>query len=367
MCIRDRLSTAQWNPAGTTSRSYTDEWAFRINLALAWGYDWLYDELNEAERAQVREALLVRTRETADHIVKHANIHLFPFDSHAVRAVSAVLIPASIALLDDEPEAREWLDYSIEFLFTVYSPWGDSDGGWAEGPHYWMTGMAYLIDAANLLKSFSGIDLYQRPFFQNTGDFPLYTKAPDTRRATFGDDSTMGDLPCLKIGYNLRQYAGVTGNGAYTWYLDELKRNDPGTEMAFYNYGWWDLNFDELVYQHDYGTVAASSPSELPIMRWFKGIGWVAIQHKMDVPDEHIQFVFKSSPFGSISHSHGDQNAFCLAGFGEDLAIQSGYYVAFNSSMHQKWRRQTHSKNACLLYTSPSPRDATLSRMPSSA
>ena len=37
------LSTAQWNPAGTTSRSYTDEWAFRINLALAWGYDWLYD------------------------------------------------------------------------------------------------------------------------------------------------------------------------------------------------------------------------------------------------------------------------------------------------------------------------------------
>ena len=343
------LSTAEWNPAGTTSRSYTDEWAFRINLALAWGYDWLYDELNEAERAQVREALLVRTRETADHIIKHANIHLFPFDSHAVRAVSAVLIPASIALLDDEPEAREWLDYSIEFLFTVYSPWGDSDGGWAEGPHYWMTGMAYLIDAANLLKSFSGIDLYQRPFFQNTGDFPLYTKAPDTRRATFGDDSTMGDLPCLKIGYNLRQYAGVTGNGAYTWYLDELKRNDPGTEMAFYNYGWWDLNFDELVYQHDYGTVAASSPSELPTMRWFKGIGWVAIQHKMDVPDEHIQFVFKSSPFGSISHSHGDQNAFCLAGFGEDLAIQSGYYVAFNSSMHQKWRRQTHSKNAILI------------------
>ena len=343
------LSTAQWNPAGTTSRSYTDEWAFRINLALAWGYDWLYDELNDTERTQVREALLVRTRETADHIIKHANIHLFPFDSHAVRAVSAVLIPASIALLDDEPEAREWLDYSIEFLFTVYSPWGDSDGGWAEGPHYWMTGMAYLIDAANLLKSFSGIDLYQRPFFQNTGDFPLYTKAPDTRRATFGDDSTMGDLPCLKIGYNLRQYAGVTGNGAYTWYLDELKRNDPGTEMAFYNYGWWDLNFDELVYQHDYGTVAASSPSELPTMRWFKGIGWVTIQHKMDVPDEHIQFVFKSSPFGSISHSHGDQNAFCLAGFGEDLAIQSGYYVAFNSSMHQKWRRQTHSKNAILI------------------
>ncbi|MEL6677205.1 MAG: DUF4962 domain-containing protein [Pseudomonadota bacterium] len=343
------LEAASWNPSGTTSRGYTDEWAFRVNLALAWGYDWLHDRLTDEERAVVRAALHARTKETADHIIRHANIHLFPFDSHAVRAVSAVLIPASIALLDEVEEARGWLDYSVEFLSTVYSPWGDADGGWAEGPHYWMTGMAYLIDAANLLKSFSGYDLYRRPFFQRTGDFPLYTKAPDTRRATFGDDSTMGDLPCLKIGYNLRQYAGVTGQGAYAWYHEEVKRNDPGTEMAFYNWGWWDFRFDEMVFLHDFGEVPATSPSALPRLRWFKGIGWVAIQHRMDAPDEHIQFVMKSSPFGSISHSHGDQNAFCLAGFGEDLAIQSGHYVAFNSTMHQNWRRQTRSKNAVLI------------------
>ncbi|MFK7860803.1 MAG: DUF4962 domain-containing protein [Granulosicoccus sp.] len=343
------LETASWNPAGTTSRSYTDEWAFRVNGALAWGYDWLYDELSTEERTLVRAALLARTRETADHIIKHANIHLFPFDSHAVRAVSAVLIPAAIAMLDDEPEAEDWLNYAIEFLATVYSPWGDAQGGWAEGPHYWMTGMAYLIDAANLLKGYTGIDLYQRPFFQATGDFPLFTKAPNTRRATFGDDSTMGDLPSLKIGYNLRQFAGVTGNGAYQWYYDEIKRNDTGTEMAFYNYGWWDLNFDELAYRTDFPIVEARPPAGDDTLRWFEGIGWAAIQVDMADPDKHIQFVMKSSKFGSISHSHGDQNAFCLAGFGEDLAIQSGYYVAFNSTMHQNWRRQTRSKNAILI------------------
>ena len=343
------METASWNPSGTTSRSYTDEWAFRVNGALAWGYDWLYDELSPEERDTVRTALLVRTRETADHIIKHANIHLFPFDSHAVRAVSAVLIPAAIALLDDEPEAEDWLHYAIEFLSTVYSPWGDAQGGWAEGPHYWMTGMAYLIDAVNLLKGYTAIDLYQRPFFQNTGDFPLFTKAPDTRRATFGDDSTMGDLPSLKIGYNLRQFAGVTGNGAYQWYYDEIKRNDPGTEMAFYNYGWWDLNFDELAYRTDFPVIEAKASAPNDTLRWFKGVGWAAIQTNMTEPSEHIQFVMKSSKFGSISHSHGDQNAFCLAGFGEDLAIQSGHYVAFNSTMHQNWRRQTRSKNAILI------------------
>ena len=343
------LEVASWDPMGVTSRAYTDEWAYRVCNALAWGYDWLHDQLSEEERTIVRAALLERTRDIAEHAILNAKIHLFPYDSHAVRSVSLVIVPACIALLgdDEDDEARDWLNYCIEFLSTVYSPWGDSDGGWAEGTHYWMMGIAYLIDAANRLKSYMGLDLYKRPFFQNTGDFPLYCKAPNTRRATMGDDSTMGDLPCVKTGLNLRQFAGATGNGAYQWYCDENLRTNPGTEMAFYNWGWWDTNFDELVFQTDFPVVPATPPESG--LRHFKGVGWVGVQHAMDNPDSHVHFVFKSSQFGSISHSHGDQNSFCMSAFGEDMAIQSGHYVAFNSSMHQSWRRQTRSKNAILI------------------
>ena len=343
------LETAGWDPMGVTSRAYTDEWAYRVCNALAWGYDWLHQDLSEDERAIVRTALLERTRDIAEHAILNAKIHLFPYDSHAVRSVSLVIVPACIALLgdDENDDARDWLNYSIEFLSTVYSPWGDSDGGWAEGTHYWMMGIAYLIDSANRLKSYIGLDLYKRPFFQNTGDFPLFCKAPNTRRATMGDDSTMGDLPCVKTGLNLRQFAGATGNGAYQWYCDENLRTNPGTEMAFYNWGWWDTNFDELVFQTDFPVVEATPP--VSGLRHFKGIGWVGVQHAMDDPDSHIHFVFKSSQFGSISHSHGDQNSFCMSAFGEDMAIQSGHYVEFNSSMHRTWRRQTRSKNAILI------------------
>lgn len=343
------LEAASWDPMGVTSRAYTDEWAYRVCNALAWGYDWLYDDLSEEERATVRAALLERTRDIAEHAILNAKIHLFPYDSHAVRSVSLCIVPCCIALLgdDEDDEARDWLNYSIEFLMTVYSPWGDADGGWAEGTNYWMMGIAYLIDAANRLKSYTGIDLYKRPFLQNTGDFPLYCKAPNTRRSTFGDDSTQGDLPAIKTGLNMRQFAGVTGKGEYQWYADENLATNPGTEMAFYNWGWWDTNFDELVYQTDFPMVEATPPKGG--LRHFKGIGWVGAQHAMDDPDNHIQFVFKSSRFGSVSHSHGDQNAFCMAAYGEDMAIQSGYYVAFNSSMHRNWRRQTRSKNAILI------------------
>lgn len=343
------LEVASWDPRGVTSRAYTDEWAYRVTNALAWGFDWLYDTLSDEERDKVRDVLLERTRDIAEHAIVNAKIHLFPYDSHAVRSVSLTLIPACIALLgeDEDDEVRDWLNYFVEFLFTVYSPWGDEDGGWAEGTNYWMMGMAYLIDAANRLKSFAGLDLYKRPFFKNTGDFPLYCKAPNTRRATFGDDSTQGELPCIKTGLNMRQFAGVTGRGEYQWYCEENLRLNPGTEMAFYNWGWWDTNFDEMTFRTDFPEIPATPPKGG--MRHFKGIGWVGIQHAMDDSENHIQFVFKSSSFGSISHSHGDQNAFCLAAFGEDLAIQSGHYVAFNSSMHRQWRRQTRSKNAILI------------------
>ncbi len=157
----------------------------------------------------------------------------------------------------------------------------------------------------------------------------------------------MGDLPCIKTGLNTRQFGGETGNGAYQWYYEELERLNPGTEKAFYNWGWWDTNFDDLVYHSSCEPVAATAPENG--FRHFKGIGWVGVQHEMADPDKNIQLVFKSSPFGSISHSHGDQNAFCMAAFGEDMAIQSGHYVAFNSTMHRQWRRQTRSKNAILI------------------
>ena len=343
------LHTARFDVNGPTSRAYNDEAAFRIAAALAWGYDWLYNDLQEDERMEVRAALATRLEEVAAHVIDHARIHLFPYDSHAVRSVASVMVPACIALLGEHPRAQEWLDFSIDYYDTLYSPWGGKDGGWAEGPHYWTTAMAYLIDAGNLLRKFAKHDIYGRPFFQKTGEFPLYTKAPDTTRSCFGDDSTLGDLPSLKVGYNIRHFAAVTGDGHLQWYFDQICRLAKGTEGEFYNYGWWSFAFDELQYQHDWPAVKAVEPRDLPLMRHFADVGWVAIQRQMHDPDEHLQFGTKCSQYGSISHSHGDQGAFLLFAYGEELAIQSGYYIGFGTTMHRNWRRLTKSKNAILI------------------
>ncbi|MDQ1913096.1 DUF4962 domain-containing protein [Paenibacillus sp. GD4] len=345
------LHVCSWNDEGTTSRDYNDEAAFRIAGALAWGYDWLHDYLSAEEREEVGKHLLRRTEQVAFHVIERSKIHHVPFDSHAVRSLSSVLVPCCIAMLGEKTEAQAWLDYTLEYYAGLYSPWGGADGGWAEGPMYWTTGMAFVTEAMNLLKKYTGIDFYKRPFFSKTGDFPLYCFSPDTIRASFGDQSTLGDPVSLKTGFNIRQFAGVTGNGLYQWYFEKVKATDTDSELKFYNYGWWDFRFDEMVYRHDYPEVTAEEPTadSISSVKWFRDIDWVAFHANMHDPDRHVMLLTKSSKYGSISHSHGDQNGFLLHAYGEPLAIESGYYVAFGSTMHMQWRKQTRSTNNILI------------------
>ncbi|WP_273128455.1 DUF4962 domain-containing protein [Bacillus weihaiensis] len=343
------LHVANWDTEGTTSRDYNDECAFRIVAALAWGYDWLYHHLSAEEKGLVRHSLLRRTEQVADHNIKRSKIHQVPYDSHAVRSLSSVLVPCSIALLEDAEEVKDWLDYTLEYYAAIYTPWGGKDGGWAEGGMYWTTGMAYLIDALNLVKNYMEIDFYKRPFFQKTGDFPLYCYSQDTRKASFGDQSNLGERPGLKTAFNIRQFAGVTGNGLYQWYYEQVKAWDTEADQKFFNYGWWDFPFDDMIYLHDFPEVEATPPTDAETAKWFKDVGWVALHHKMDQPEDHIMFLTKSSPYGSLSHSHGDQNSFLLHAYGEPLVIKSGYYIGFSSTMHKKWRRQTQAHNTLLI------------------
>lgn len=358
MAKKALLELAAWDVNGPTSRDYNDECAFRVVYGLAFGYDWLYDSLSPQERKIVAEALYQRIHQVAHHVIVDSRIHLSLYDSHAVRSLASVLTPCCISLLDEplgdgrEKDIRDWLDYAIEYFSTIYTPWGGNDGGWAEGPKYWESGMAFVIDAINTIRNYTGIDFYKRPFFQKTGDFLLYCNPVDTRRASFCDQSNLGKYPGHKAAYNIRQFGGVYQKPEYQWYYDSVFAREPEIDNDFFNAGWWDFAYDDMVYRHDYGKAdekLQKKPLKFEKVKWFRDIGWVAINTEMEIPEKHIFFLTKSSPYGSVSHSHGDQNGILLHAYGEPLLIESGYYVGFNSSMHRDWRRQTHSTNNLLI------------------
>lgn len=107
-----------------------------------------------------------------------------------------------------------------------------------------------------------------------------------------------------------------------------------------------DLFYSDMTFSYNYKPVKALTPSNDRIVKHFHDVGWVAVHKNMANPPEHIQFMVKSSPYGSYSHSHADQNSFTLFAYGQPLLINGGYYAGgYGGKMH-RYSRETHAHNA---------------------
>lgn len=343
---------------GGTDIYYNDEAHFRLWRKLPLVYDQIRDQLTEAERATLLANFRERGRESLDFI-KRARTERVVYNSLAVRPASHPVrfMPmtglTALALWDDLPETREWWEFAHRFYREQFPPYGGDQGGWAEGTAYWRGNLehASLQDA---LLAIGDPLAYGTKFWRNTPYFPLYTVQPYPA-TTFGDLSNAGrfNLEPATAEF-LIHLARVLDDGYLVSYASLLTDRRPSPAEA----GLGQLNrlyptsVEFLVRNFVASTRPVPAPrplSELPPSRYFADIGWVVMHSALGQPDQDIHVTFKSSPYGSFSHSHADQNAFVLSAFGENLALASGYREWHNSPHHNGWTRLTKSKNAVLI------------------
>jgi hypothetical protein len=296
-------------------------------------YDWLYDLFDETERKRARQMTIARARQVFERLQK-ADYLASPAESHNGRLI-AYLAEYAIVLKGEATEAPEWLDYSLRALMTFYPHWGDADGGWAEGVSYALSYNTLYLPAIESLRVAAGVDLYQRPFFRNARRFFLYCSTPRGEMQPFGDGAERSGVGAQ--GAALMQHHGRRfGDAAAVWWAKETHEKAGGG--------------DPLIAMLTEDTVAPAPPAELPAAAVFHGIGWAALHSALDRPQEDTFVLFKSSPFGSVSHSHADQNSFCILKGGKALAIPSGYYgPAYGMPHHANWTRQTKANNSILV------------------
>jgi hypothetical protein len=92
-------------------------------------------------------------------------------------------------------------------------------------------------------------------------------------------------------------------------------------------------------------TSLVSLPSTQPNGAFFPVVGWSAM-HSSLTDRNRTSVFFKSSPFGSINHSHADQNSFVMYSKGKVLAMDSGYYDYYNSPHWRDYYKTTKAHNA---------------------
>jgi hypothetical protein len=328
------LTVAGWDPKGATSAAVNDEISMPILYQLSRAYTWAYEALNPEDRQIIRDNIRIRATE-AYTILRRLPFESKPFNSHAGRQLG-FLGEAAIAFMGEIPEAAEWFDYVLRNYYAVYPAWGGDPGGWAEGQAYWTTYINRVFWYNDALLVATGLNLYDKPFFRNNGYFKLYTQPPYSKMGPFGDHAD--DPPSPTAAGVMMHYAGVYKNPYFKWYAAQL--GGVGS-------------LDPMLYIRSalapYQDVAVQAPTDLPQARYFEDIGWVAMHRNLADKDENIQFMFKSSPYGSISHSLADQNSFTIEAFGEPLAISSGYRPWYGSDHHMNWTKQTKAHNAVLI------------------
>ncbi len=323
---RRLLHFFSWDPEGSTDLFHNDEPAMWVMQRGTRAYDWTYDLFTPEERAKIEPVMKARCEQFLKRLTRMP-FESRPYSSHPARDVG-FLGEAAITFIHEWPEARDWLEYVLKIYWSVYPAWAGEDGGWQEGPSYWGAYQSFALHFVAALEKATGAPLIGKPFFRNTPYYKLYTNPPYAQLSPFGDGQERG--PGRGAGQLLYHFSTLLDDPYLRWY-PEVQGAGPGSgPMGF-----------ALA---DPG-VEAKPPIDLPQARLFEGAGLVAMHSDLADPENNAYLVMRSSPLGSISHGHADQNAFAIEAFGEALAIASGYYPWYDSPHHSDWTRETKAKN----------------------
>ncbi|MFB6295562.1 MAG: heparinase II/III family protein [Halobacteriales archaeon] len=312
-----------------------DEPGLSYARILPQAYDWTHDRFTEREREFVERNLLRRCRSTFDRL-RDSDFFTDPANSHVAR-LPAFLGEMAILLADrlDPGEAETMLGYVVDVFWTFYPHWGGSDGGWAEGVQYGnaYTTMWYPPFFATLERQM-GISVWDRPFYRNVGDFFLYCAPPNAEDLPFGDAHEKPAGEGVKRALEL--YGAVTDDPMLARRADGIDTEEGGSEFHYHRF----------LYPPPAGDASAR---DRPDCRAFRDVGWAALHSDLANPDRDNYFAFRSSPYGNVSHSHNNQNAFAIASGGHSLAISSGYYPQYGFPHHAEWTRTTRAHNSVLV------------------
>jgi hypothetical protein len=323
---RRLMNLASWNPRGPVGYKSNDMASRTIAWTLALGYDWMPDALNAFQKAAIVAAIKAHAQPMFDDIAPR--ISRYPYDSHG--NVTLTVIAAIGALMaGDIPEADEWLRSTISMAIVWTSPWGGADGGFGNGTAqmYWDT--QSNLPAWFVFRNAAGVDLAKKDWVRNFGRAMAYFIPPGTPSGLFGDGQEL-NLQELwaRVG---KSYAAFAPSPLARWYAREMQGEDAARIELM------------MAPKAEGGTDML--PAGIENGAFFPSIGWVAMHSSLADP-KRTSVYFKSSPYGSYNHSHGDQNSFVVNDRGKRLAIASGYYDGYRTSHWNQWYKQTRSHNA---------------------
>ena len=309
--VREMLAAAgfsDWNPS-----HFLD--VAEMSLALAIGYDWLYDGMSGDERRQIAQALVEKGLKPSLAATQWWIAGTNNWNQVCHSGMSA----AAIAVADLEPElAARILNRAIENVPKCahgYAP----DGAYPEGPMYWGYGTGFHVVLAAALQQFSGsaFGLDSLPGFQETATYMAEVSGPSGRFFDYSDcgEQREFEVPLFwfarrfrhpdYIRYDLRKLDDYLGK-----YDKESSRSG-------------NLRLLALALLWRVPSLADDPATSAPLSWLGRGENPIAI-HRSAFDDPAATFVAIKGGSPSLSHAHMDAGSFVLDSDGVRWAVDLG-------------------------------------------
>ncbi len=312
--------------------------AGELIYTLACTYENCYDRFKPEERKQIESIVMNVLATYYKHMVGHEETHIF--DNHFWQFAFRHFMQAALVMYDKYPLAKEYLEYSYE-LWTARAPASgfNRDGAWHNGTSYFSANAVTLAYVPSLFSYLTKTDFMQHPWYKNAGLAMLYSWQPESLSAGFGDGHEKNNGKPLRIRSAFADFlARNTGDPYATWYSSINDRYKTETETRLYRMA-----------SGKQRPPYVEAPANLPKAVWFKDCGEMIANSDLKNYKHNISLSFRSSPFGSGSHTHSNQNAFNLHYGGKAIYHAVGHYMNFADPHNLLSYRNTRAHNTLLI------------------
>ena len=324
-----------------TNKPNVDLAAGHLLYGLGWGYDLLYHDLTETERARYREKLTKQARLLADYF-KPKSGKTFAYSQNHTFIPIAGLGVAAYALYDEAPEAPEWASLARAIYDRVLETYSQ-DGYYYEGFEYWIFSTPWLVHYLDAHAHATGEDLYDRPGFRLMHEYVAHSMLPSGNYVFDFGDIFEGNLTRAGQGeeyprthpqghfhtnYNLLyRVAQRFQNGEAQGVAEWLKKFGQANAEDFWSLVWYDPNLKPVPIERQ------SNWHYFPdhdVFYWRSD--WspaaTAFAFKCGPPEgHHTEAQLQQFPDWRLSsgHAHPDANSFIIFARGQYLTGDSGY------------------------------------------
>ena len=338
-------SISRWDPEGSSHLAHNDEAHMSVIWHGAKACDWVWELFTAEEKSLVIDQFRKRGQITYEYMHDHGCYGVTRFDSHAGREI---VFLALLALVFGEhiPQATTWLDWLRPILCGIWPVWAGDDGAWAEGPSYGLAYVTIMTMFATCLKQGTGVDLYRRPFWRNHALWRKHCWPFYAEWIGFGDHSERWRGSWQSNARLVEIIGAQTGDMRCVDYVEALRQQAESLPVRGIR-GAPEISAQSYLAQEQ--KTQSTGPPESPVLRVFPATGRAAIRTDLADASRDIALVFRSSPYGAISHSHAGNNDFILHVAGRAMAMPSGYYDGYGSDHHTHWVWHTKSHNCVTL------------------